>query len=429
MYKIINYAFIIGNLNQLFQLISRLLLIPVLITNLGIELYSNWLYINAIISILAISNFGVSTSKLNEIYTLRDDNHNFNYLYLNTLNFNIIFSFLLIIVSIFILLILEIKNYKDYLILIIYYSSLHTFNFLINYFQAIGKQHVDAFINIAISFIQFVLLYFVSLYNTDIIILSLSLIIPYIPICYIIAIKHIIPIYKPIFNIKLFKSIQPIYFSIIQLNGFILNSLPIIILKHLSTSEIIVAFNLYKTISNLLIRFVSMYPNASWPTLTEYFNYKNSKVVTNIYNISLCLFLISLLIVLIFIKYEFFEFLFDLFIPELIININNFYIVLFYTVIISIQQLKLIFIQSFNKVKQISLIIICSNIIFYVLLLYINFEINFEKIILIFSLFEYYIFVLSLFYLYKQNIINGFIFKNFIINIILFTYGIKQFFN
>lgn len=412
MFKIINISFLIGNVNQLIQILCRLLLIPILITNLGYSLYSDWLYINAIFSILSISNFGITSSSLNTLYANRYNKIIFNNIYIKTLNLNFLISILYILLGIILYFILTINvQFGDLIILILYYSLIHPFNFIINYYQAIEKQHIDAFYNIVIYIAQFILILFTSFIYPCILLLSFSLIFPYLTLCILIFKRKIWPIYFLNLKIPNLNFRNSFYFTLVQANSYITNSIPLILLKMSSSDELVVLFNIYKTVSNLFLRFVSMYPNASWPSLSERFVNNDNKFIYSIYRRSILIYFISIILSTILIYLELNNFILSYLSP-----INDYFLfdaIFFYIIIFSYQQINSIFLQSFTEIKFLSIYMFICNIICYTFFYYFINNLSIIQFINLLTLFEFIIYLLTIFLLYKLKINL----KIFIINI------------
>ncbi len=390
-------------LSNIISLVIRtglvLFLIPFYISNLGKELYSDWIILYTLPAIFELTNFGVNQAVNNTFSIsynqkkLKSEKIITHGLYF-TFSIGLIISSLIFIlwewIGVFEFLNIESVNQDDSK-LIVYFLTLKLFldmirGILSSYLFANNLNHYTIYINTFQYILESVIIICLVFIGKTLVLVSSVLLIPSLISCFVLLIintKKFKYCFDFDFDFKYIKILlKPSYsFSLLSISEYTLNQGFLIVLKKYYLSESLIIFNSAKTLTNYIKQIQALISTSVFPVFNVYYGKNKFKELNSLYSKSRNItFIVTALICISF--YIFGEFIWNLWLDDLVyFDKTLFYIFLIVQLIGSIWIISSNLIISTNKHFVFSQLYLISSILsvivfyFYSNLLLISFSI------------------------------------------------------
>lgn len=381
---------------QIANILMQLLIVPLCISIWGSNIYSEWLLLYTIPSMLAISDFGFSKAAINEmtVYYSKEDVKNFNLTYVNIAFLNIILCLAIFILILFTIIFVPNSTFEnifhyipssDVRLIIIFLSIYGLFviqNFLhFGIYAATKKFHFSVYSNVVFRLLDFITLVVCVFLNESPLVASLCLCIQAIlkTIIFRIVIKKNYPWLTTTFISSLKNLSKPtikrlskpaLGFVLVPLGNSVKLQLPISLIGVSLGTSYILPFTTTRTLVNLGAQLMHVIVRPFMPEISMHFGKNDLSFLRNLQMIN---FGICLIVSIVFSAILFFLY------PQILVywthgSVTPAYDILlaFITslVISSISLVSSYFLYSINKHMQISiaffifvLISFCSSIL------------------------------------------------------------------
>lgn len=278
-----------------------LFLIPFYISNLGEELYSDWIILYTLPALFELTNFGINQAVNNTFSISYNKNEEMSEkivthglyftIFIGLITSSLIF-FLWDLIGLFEFLNIVSVDIIDSK-LIVYFLTIKVFldmikGILCSYLFANNLNHFVIYINTLQYIIESFTIIILIFYGNSLVLLSLYLLIPPLLSCMLLLFinnKRYKYYFDLNFDLKYLKILlKPSYsFSLLTISEYILNQGFLIVLKKYYLSESLIIFNSAKTLTNYIKQIQGLISTSVFPVFNVYFGKDKLKELYSLY--------------------------------------------------------------------------------------------------------------------------------------------------